>query len=225
MQALPFGLVPVCEFFKALELFAGGAGGHGAAGEGGGFAEVLGDSGDYERGGGVDDHNIELGACFSLQQCMDQFGIFFGRSAAEGFQGRWRDSEILGCDREAADAAFANFGDLRFAGERDFVKAAGAMNHESVSGAERRECGGHGVQHIGGEDAEDLGFCSRGIGKRAEKVENGALANLLARGTGVAGGGMSGGREEKAEAEFADGASSGKHRHVNVHAERFEDVG
>ena len=50
-------------------------------------------------------------------------------------------------------------------------------------------------------------------------------ADLLARGDRVARGGVGGRREEKADAEFANGAPGLSQRQINANAQRFQNIG
>ena len=135
------------------------------------------------------------------------------------------DAEIFGSDGEAADLAIVDFGDEGFAAEGNFVEAVGSVDDEGALRAEFGESGGHYIDYVGGIDADDLGVRSGGIGERAEEIESGAHADLFARGGGVASGGVSGGSEQKSEAQFANGVAAALERNVDADAEGFEHVG
>ena len=99
------------------------------------------------------------------------------------------------------------------------------MQHKGASCSKFRKRRRHGVDHIRRENAEHLCFCACGIGERAEKIENRAPADLLARWCGVSGRGVCNRSEEKAETNFANGAAGQRERQINVHAEGFQYIG
>jgi len=212
------------KIFQLIKFFAGFAGDYCSTCQFCGASEIFSDSAEYQGGSGVGNGNIELRPGFACQKGKDEVGIFLRGAASDGFERGARNTEVFWGDDESPDAAVADFGDLRFAGERNFVKSARAVNDESAKGAKFGEGSGDGVDHVCGEDSEDLGFGACGIRERAEQIKNGAPSDLQAGWCGVAGGGVGCGSKEKADADFADGAASGGHGKIDAHAEGFENI-
>ncbi len=75
-----------------------------------------------------------------------------------------RDSKGFGRDGVARNFAVADFGDLRLAGQGNFVEAASAVNDERARDAKIDERLRHRSKHLIGIYAEDLRGGSRWIG-------------------------------------------------------------
>src|ERR1700757_4321767 len=101
-----------------------------------GAAKIFCDSRDGECGSGVGNDDVESRTRFASKKRMNDFGVFLRGAAAEGFKRGARKAEIFGGDGESPQIAVADFGDLRFTGQRDFVEATGAVDNESAVGAE-----------------------------------------------------------------------------------------
>jgi len=194
------------------------------ASEFGGAAKIFGDSGDYERGGGVCDDDVKSRAGFACQQGTNQIRVVLRGPSLDGFEWGSRNAEVFRCNDESPHVAVADFGDLRFPGKRDFVETAGAMHDECAMRAKLREGGRDGVNHICGENAEHLRFSARGVGERAEKIKHRAFHDLLARGCGVARCRVGRGSEQKTDANLAHRAASRGHWEIDAHAEGFENI-
>ena len=103
------------------------------------IAEISGDSGDDESGGGVDYGDIAMRAGLIVEHVADEGGIFRGGAAAQTFGGSEGHVKIAGSNGEAADGLAVgvgpDFGDESFAAEGDFVEAIGAVNDEGALNA------------------------------------------------------------------------------------------
>lgn len=208
-----------------MQFFQGGAGVNGVGGYLGGGAEVWREAGHDQSGGGVGDDDIVGRAGFTLENAADNGGVVVSVATLQRFERRAVQAKIFGSDGKTANFAVAHFGDLCLAGERDFIEAAGAVENESAFDAEIGEGSGDEIDQVSGENAKDLGLCGGGIGERAEKIEDGAVGDQVARGRGMFGSGMSGGGEEEADADFADGFAGVEKGMIDIDAEGFENVG
>lgn len=165
---------------------------------------------------------IEEGAA---ENFVDDFGVGLGIATGDGFERRAVEAEVLGRNFVGANRAAADFGDVGFRTEGNFVEAVGAVNNEGASDAEFGESAGQKFGEMRSGNSDDLRGGSGGIGERAEKIENGANAEGAAGGHSVLHGGVNGGREEKSDADFFDGLADARGRLFDDDAELFEDVG
>jgi hypothetical protein len=171
------------------------------------FKEINRNPGCNERGGSIHQNNIAWRAILAGENFADGRGVFRGSYAADGFDWRARNSEMLRCHCEAPHNCAFYFGHQRFSGKRNFVQAACPVNYERVLGAKLRERVCDQIDQVRGGNADDLRACSGGICQRTEKIEDGARTNLLPRWRGMASGGVCGAREEKTNANLAESAA------------------
>jgi hypothetical protein len=153
---------------------------------------------------------------------MNELRFFLRRAAADSFERGARNAKIFGRNDESPHTALADFGDLRFPGEGNFVQASRAVHNEGTMRAEFRERGRDRVDYIRGENAQHLGFGTGGIRERAEKIEDRALHDLLARGHSVPRRGVGRGCEQKTNANFTYRAA-GK-RQIEAHAQGLQHI-
>ncbi len=151
-----------------MEFFQGCAGVNGLAGLLRGGAKVFGVAGDHHGGGGVGYYDVVRWAGLALEDAAYYGGVIVGVATLEGFDGGAAQTKIFGGHRETTDFAVADFGDLRFTGEGDFIEAAGSVEDESALDGEIGEGCGDEIDQVGGENAEDLGLRGGGIGERTE---------------------------------------------------------
>ena len=137
-----------------------------------------------------------------------RFGVFLRRPASDGFERGAGNAEVFGRDGESPHAAVADFGDLGFAGEGNFVEAAGAVDNEGAMGAEFRESCRDGVDHVRGENAQDLRFGACRICQRAKKIKDGALCRFA--GAQARRGALRRGPREQTESRCRSRARSGR---------------
>ena len=88
--------------------------------------------------------------------------------------------------------------------------------------AEDGQCAGEEPGGVLGGSAGELRVRPGGIGQRPQQVEDGAHAQVHANRVGVLHGGVEGGREEKPDAHFADGAGGVFGRGGDLDAQRFQ---
>jgi len=210
---------------QLIELCQGCAGRDGFRRETGGLLIIASHPRDEQSGSGIEDDDGAPWPVVSRENVANQHGVFRRPGAAQRFEGSAREAELLGSQSETPDSAVMHFGDQGFTERRDFVEPPSAMHNKSAANSEFHQRGGKEFQIIRRIDAEDLEIGGRRIRERAEKVENGAFADLFAGGNGVACGGMRCGGEQEADADVANGAAGYFDREIDAHAERFEDVG
>ena len=215
---------------QSIQFFAGGAGVDGIGGEAHAVEEIRDAAGGDERGGGVGENDVAMRRVFAIEKraaenSVDDFGVVFGVAASVGVRRRAAEAEIFGRNFVRASRASVEFGDVRFAAERNFVEAVGTVNDEGAFDSELRESAGEkfGVMRRG--NADDLRGGSGGIGERAEKIENGANAESAAHRHCVFHRGVNRGREKKADADLFDGRADVFGWLVDDDAELFEHVG
>src|SRR6267378_7773666 len=155
---------------------------------------------------------------------MNQFRIFLGRAAADGFERGARNAKVFRRNDQSPHGAVANFGDLRFTRKRDLIQATGTMNYERAGRAELRQRGCNRVDYIRGENAEHLRFGARRVSERAKKIKDRALHDLLPRGHGVARRRVRRGGEQKTDANFTHRAAGYRERQINVYAKDLENI-
>jgi len=215
----------IAELYKLLEFGKCGAGGDGAVRQLGSSKEAVCDAGDDEGGGGVHDNDIAGRAGLALENSADQSGVFLRGAATESFEWSSFHAKIRRREGEISDRSAANFGDLRFAGEGDFVEPPSAVKDQGASDAKFSEGLGDQSEHVAGKHTQDLGFCARGICEGTEEIEHRAFTDVFSSGNRVARGGMSHRSEEEADADFADRAARLQQRKINANAEGFEHIG
>ncbi len=147
-----------------------------------------------------------------------------GVAAANLFERRAMQAEILGRQRQAANDAVAQLGNVGLARDRDFVEAIGAVHHEGAFHAQLAERSRQQLRIAFIVDADDLRRGSGGIRERAEQIENGAHLEFAASGHRVARRGVHGRREEESDADPFDCGGDSLGREIDAHAEMLEDV-
>jgi hypothetical protein len=215
---------------QSFELGAGCARVNGFGGEAHAIEKIGGAACGDESASCIGEHNFAVRAMLAVKQrasqdFVDDLGVVCSIAAANGFDGRAAQAEIFGRDGVAAHSAIAQFGDVRFATDGNFVQAIGAVNHQRALHAQFAESLGDELGEACVVHADNLRGCPGGIGQRAEQVEDGADAQLAARGNGVTRGGVHRGGVEEADADLFDGFGDAFRREFNFYAERFEHVG
>jgi hypothetical protein len=221
-----FGLREGNEGFEAL---AGGSGVDGLRGEAHAIEEIAGAAGRDERRGGIGEDDFAVRAVVAVEHrtskdLVNDRCVVRGVAAANGFERGAAQAEVLGRDGVASHGAIAQFGDVGFAGNGNFIEAVRAVDDKCAAHAQLAERARKKLREARFINADDLSGSPGGIRERAEKVEDGAHAEFAARGHGVARGGMHGRGKEKADAGFLDGAADAIRREINAHAELLEDV-
>ena len=211
---------------KRREFGAGGAGVDAFAGDDHGGAEVGGAAGEEEGGGGVDEDDVTMRSTMAAEDGIGDFNVVFLAFRQEaGKDGAW-DAEVGGGPEVMADAVFEGFKDDGGAGGADFVEAVEAVDDQCAAGAtEFAEGFGHDAGGLFGGCADELEVGAGGVGEGAQEVEDGSHFEFDTRLPGVAHGGMVGGCEEEADADFANGAGTIGGGDVDVDAEGFEQIG
>lgn len=214
---------------EGIQFFAGGAGVDGFSGETDAIAKISGAACGDESGGGVGENDFAVRAVFAIKKraaenFVDDFGVVFCVTASVGVCGRAMETEIFGRKFVRANGAAAQFGDVRFGAERNFVKAVGAVHDEGALDSELRESAREKFGVMRRRDADNLRGGSGGIGERTEKIENGANAESAARGNRMLHRRMNRGREKKTDADLFDGLANALGRLVDDDAELFEHV-
>jgi hypothetical protein len=135
--------------------------------------------GHQEGGGGVEHDDVAIGALLAVQQGGQGGGVEGGVAAGDVGQGRARQAHGFRGDREQAQRPVAPFGDLGLAGGGQLVHA-GPVHRPGALGAQRPQGLGHRLDEAMGRDADHLALGAGRIGQRAQQVEDGAEAQLLA---------------------------------------------
>lgn len=161
----------------------------------------------------------------AAENFVNDFGVVFGVAACIRVRGRAVEAEVLGRNFVSANGTAADFGDVRFGAERNFVEAIGAVDDESAFDSELRESAREKLGVMRRGDADDLRGGFGRIGERAEKIENGANAKSAASGNRVFHRGVNRGRKKKTDANLFDGLANALGRLVDNDAKLFEHVG
>lgn len=215
---------------QGIQLFAGGAGVDGIGGEIDAVAEISGAASGDERGGRVGENDFAVRCVFAVEKraaenFVNDFGVVFSVAACVGVRRRAVQAEILGREFVGANGAAAEFGDVRFGAERNFVEAVGAVDDECAFDSELREGAGEKFDVLRRGDADNLCGGSGGIGERAKKIENRANAKSAPRGHRMFHRRVKRGREKKTDANLFDGLANALRRLVDDDAKLFEHVG
>lgn len=215
---------------ERIQLFAGGAGVDGFSGEIDAVAEISGAAGGDESCGRVGEDDFAVRAVLPVEKraaknLVDDFGVVSGVATCVSVRGRTVKAKIFGRKFVSANGAAAQFGDVSFGAERNLVEAVSAVNDECAFDSELRERAGEKVGVIRSGNAYHLRGGSRGIGERAEKVENRANAESVPRGNRMFHRRMNCGRKKKPDADLFDGLANALGRLFDDDAELFEHVG
>ncbi len=135
------------------------------------------------------------------------------------------DAELRRGQRAAQHDAVVPDRDVGRAADGDLVDAALAVNDRGAAQTESSERGGDGFAPAAVVDADDLMVDVRGVGQRAEQVEDRPRAELATCGAGVARGGVELRRKREADAGELDAARDHRGLGFDRDAEGLEHVG
>ena len=147
-----------------------------------------------------------------------------GVASAKVVHGAGRAPGVGGLDGERPHRAVAALGHAGGRGRRELVEAR-AVHDPGAPDAEPAEAARHELGQLRARDAHHLRLGQRGVGERAEQVEDGAHAELAARHGGVPRGGVERGREQEGPARLVEAALDRLQRRVDAHPELLEHVG
>ncbi len=100
----------------------------------------------------------------SLENPVDDLSIFVRSPATERFEGRPRDTKLLGSDDETPDAAVAHFRDRCLRSKRNFIQPA-AMNHEGALHTKFQQSRGYQIEGFLGKNPQHLPVSSGRVRK------------------------------------------------------------
>ena len=88
--------------------------------------KIGGAPGGNQSRGGIGQHDFTMRAVLAIEQrsaehLVDNFRVMLCVAAANRFEGRASHAEILGRDGVASHGRVAQFGDIGFAGDRNFI--------------------------------------------------------------------------------------------------------
>src|SRR5499433_969114 len=210
---------------EGVQSLQGGARVDGSGGHGNTVLQILGGSPHYEGCGGVHQHDVAARATLTTEDLADDPRVFRAIAAPEVLNARAWEPEVLGADRRRPDHAFVYLRDAAWPRVGDLVETVRPVHHE---GAERAQFGEHarqGLREGFRVHADDLGIGARGIGERAEHVEDGANAHLAPRRHDVLHGGVEERRVEEADAHLLDAAGNLDGAQLDDDAKRLDHVG
>ena len=133
--------------------------------------------------------------------------VLLWRAPCQSLLGCLRQAEVCGPKDKPTDGPIAHFSNLRFSCQRNFVQTAAAMHDEGAINAEFHERSGYEIEHLRGVNAQDLRVSPGGIRKWTQQIENRALSDLFARCPRMPRGCVGHRREQKPDAQLANGAA------------------
>lgn len=210
---------------QGAERAGGGTGVDGGSGEGEPLGDVGRAIGDGERSGGVEEDDVAAGALGAGEDVAGDVDGVVEVAGLERIEGSGGEAEGSRVDGGPVNLAVAEFGNVGDGGGGDFVEPVVGMDDHGARGAEAEESGGHLVEGGWVVDAEELVASARGVGERAEEVEDGGKGEGLADVGGVPGGRVMllGKAEANGGAIEAAGLDGG--RGVDVDAKDREEFG
>ena len=131
-------------------------------GEDGAFGKVGRPVRYHERGGGVQQHDVAVGAGRTRQQSAQGDSVLLGVAATDVCDGGAGQAGVLGRDLETANRAVLPFRDFGRSRGRQFVQAL-AMHGPGSRRAKAAKHLGQGLQQAGIIDAHDLAFRRRRV--------------------------------------------------------------
>ena len=209
-----------------FEFVEGGAGVNGGGGSLNAIGQRFAAVGGEEGGGGIEQHDVTLGAGdFAGENVARDGGIVGGLAAGEVFGGAVVAEKRGGINVVGFDDAVFQLRAARCGGEGDFIHAVVAMHDEDAAGAEGFENFREGFGQLRGKNAEKLAGCAGGVGERPQQIEQGAHAELFAHRAGKTHGLVEGGGKHEGDADFVERLLHEFGRGVKIEAEAFEAVG
>ncbi len=174
---------------------------------------------------GIRQHDFPLRSGRSLQHLPDDACILFGRPAGQRLSGRTPQPESFRCDRVATHHAVAQFADLSFRAQGDFIQPVQPVHDEGAFHTQLAQCAGQQFRGVSLEHAHHLHVRSRGIRQRPEEIEYRAQPQFAPRTHRVPHGRVDCGRKQKPDAHLFDGRACSFGGLLDRHAERFEHIG
>ena len=178
-----------------------------------------------DRRSRVEHGEVALRARLAREDPSRRLGVVRRRTACELLGAGARQPDVLWRDLVGVNLQPVDLHDARCARGTHLVQTVGAGHYQRLAGAQLRQRAGDRVQERGVRHADHLPRCARGVGQRAEEVEDRAYGELLAHGDDEPRRAVMRGGEHEAKTDLVDAPRDGLRIEVDPHAEGLEEVG